>query len=132
MSCRPSAQEHPQQPGLLPCTHLPSGPADAIIPPVAVRIREELMTFRLSILSLALLAGATYSAGAQQVSDDEVKIGSLNDQSGVYADFGGEWSYEAARMAVEDFGGKVKDMPVEVVTADHQNKPDKIGRAAGR
>lgn len=59
-----------------------------------------------------------------EVSDGKVKIGILNDQSGVYADFGGKNSYEAARMAVEDFGGKVLDMPIEVVTADHQNKPD--------
>ncbi|MFD1880905.1 ABC transporter substrate-binding protein [Paracoccus pacificus] len=59
-----------------------------------------------------------------QVSDNKVKIGILNDQSGVYADFGGKWSFEAAKMAVEDFGGKVLDAPIEVVTADHQNKPD--------
>jgi branched-chain amino acid transport system substrate-binding protein len=48
----------------------------------------------------------------------------LNDQSGVYADYGGKWSLEAAKMAVEDFGGKVLDKPVEIVSADHQNKPD--------
>ena len=59
-----------------------------------------------------------------EVSDGKVKIGILNDQSGVYADFGGKFSYEAAKMAVEDFGGKVLDAPVEVVTADHQNKAD--------
>jgi branched-chain amino acid transport system substrate-binding protein len=82
------------------------------------------MLGRLSALSIAVLAGATHSAVAQEFSDNKVKIGILNDQSGVYADFGGKWSYEAARMAVEDFGGKVKDMPVEVVTADHQNKAD--------
>ncbi|WP_241559835.1 ABC transporter substrate-binding protein [Hydrogenophaga sp. NH-16] len=57
-------------------------------------------------------------------SDGKVKIGILNDQSGVYADFGGKFSYEAAKMAVEDYGGKVLGVPVEVVTADHQNKPD--------
>ncbi|MCE6951344.1 MULTISPECIES: ABC transporter substrate-binding protein [Rhodobacterales] len=74
----------------------------------------------LSAASLAALA----APAAAQVSDDVVKIGILNDQSGVYADFGGKFSYEAARMAVEDFGGKVLDKPVEVVTADHQNKPD--------
>ena len=73
------------------------------------------------IAALALFAAP---AGAQQVSDNVVKIGILNDQSGVYADFGGKWSYEAARMAVEDFGGKVLGSPVEVITADHQNKPD--------
>jgi branched-chain amino acid transport system substrate-binding protein len=70
----------------------------------------------------ALLLAAP--AAAQQVSDNVVRIGILNDQSGVYADFGGKWSYEAARMAVEDFGGKVLGAPIEVVTADHQNKPD--------
>lgn len=59
-----------------------------------------------------------------QVSDNMVKIGILNDQSGVYADFGGKWSFEAAKLAVEDFGGKVLDKPIEVITADHQNKPD--------
>ena len=82
------------------------------------------MTFKLASLAFALLAGTTLSATAQEFSDNKVKIGILNDQSGVYADFGGKWSYEAAKMAVEDFGGKVKDMPVEVVTADHQNKAD--------
>ncbi|HEY0352170.1 MAG TPA: ABC transporter substrate-binding protein [Enterovirga sp.] len=63
-------------------------------------------------------------AATAQVSDDVVKIGILNDQSGVYADYGGKWSLEAAKMAVEDFGGKVLDKPVEIVSADHQNKPD--------
>ena len=53
-----------------------------------------------------------------------VRIGILNDQSGVYADFGGKWSVAAAHMAAEDFGGSVLDRPVEIVTADHQNKPD--------
>ena len=61
---------------------------------------------------------------SQSVSDGKVKIGILNDQSGVYADFGGLGSVEAAKMAVEDFGGKVLDAPIEVVSADHQNKAD--------
>jgi branched-chain amino acid transport system substrate-binding protein len=61
---------------------------------------------------------------AAQVSDNVVKIGILNDQSGIYADFGGKWSVEAAKMAVEDFGGKVLNAPIEVVSSDHQNKPD--------
>ena len=82
------------------------------------------MTVRLSALTIALLVSASYPAAAQQFSDNKVKIGILNDQSGVYADFGGKWSYEAAKMAVEDFGGKVKEVPIEVVTADHQNKAD--------
>ncbi len=74
----------------------------------------------LSTVSLGLLAAPALA----EISDGKVKIGILNDQSGVYADFGGKYSYEAARMAVEDFGGKVLDAPIEVVTADHQNKPD--------
>ena len=53
-----------------------------------------------------------------------VRIGILNDQSGVFADYQGEGSVIAARMAVEDFGGKAGALPVEVVTADHQNKTD--------
>lgn len=75
------------------------------------------------VTTLAMvLAGST--AALADASDGKVKIGILNDQSGVYADFGGKSSYEAALMAVEDFGGKVLGVPVEVVTADHQNKPD--------
>lgn len=78
-------------------------------------------TFR---LSAALLAATALPAAAQEISDNVVKIGILNDQSGVYADFGGIWSYEAALMAAEDFGGTVAGAPIEIVTADHQNKPD--------
>src|SRR6266481_6471892 len=54
----------------------------------------------------------------------QVKIGILNDQSRVYADSGGKYSLEAAMMAVEDFGGEVLGQKIEIVTADHQNKPD--------
>ncbi|MQW85750.1 ABC transporter substrate-binding protein [Sinorhizobium saheli] len=75
------------------------------------------------ITTLAMLL-ASSTAALADASDGKVKIGILNDQSGVYADFGGKSSYEAALMAVEDFGGKVLGVPVEVITADHQNKPD--------
>ncbi|MFH1805631.1 MAG: ABC transporter substrate-binding protein [Pseudomonadota bacterium] len=78
----------------------------------------------LAFASAAILAAAALPAHAAGISDDVVKIGILNDQSGVYADFGGTWSYQAALMAVEDFGGTVLGKPVEVITADHQNKPD--------
>ena len=77
------------------------------------------------IASVAIMAAVAASLPAEaQISDNVVKIGILNDQSGVYADFGGTWSYEAALMAVEDFGGAVLGRPIEVITADHQNKPD--------
>ncbi|WP_024509198.1 ABC transporter substrate-binding protein [Bradyrhizobium sp. ARR65] len=59
-----------------------------------------------------------------QPASAQVKVGILNDQSGVYADYGGKYSLEAARMAIEDFGGEVLGQKVELVTADHQNKPD--------
>lgn len=76
------------------------------------------------IASTAILLSMGTAAIGADVSDGKVKIGILNDQSGVYADFGGKWSYEAAKMAVEDYGGKAAGAPVEVVTADHQNKAD--------
>ena len=76
------------------------------------------------LASAAALLASTSIALAASASDGKVKIGILNDQSGVYADFGGKGSVEAAKMAVEDFGGKVLDGPIEIVDADHQNKPD--------
>ncbi|MBR0852351.1 ABC transporter substrate-binding protein [Bradyrhizobium diazoefficiens] len=74
----------------------------------------------------ALLAAVATSAlvMAAPATAQGVKIGILNDQSGVYADYGGKWSVEAARMAIEDFGGEVLGQKIELVTADHQNKPD--------
>ena len=73
----------------------------------------------------AVLAIATGSAAAQSaVSGDVVKIGVLTDMSGLYSDIGGQGSVEAARMAVQDFGGKVLGKNIEVVFADHQNKAD--------
>ncbi|OAF15241.1 ABC transporter substrate-binding protein [Bradyrhizobium neotropicale] len=73
-----------------------------------------------------LLAAAATTALllAVPASAQGVKIGILNDQSGVYADYGGKWSVEAAKMAIEDFGGEVLGQKIELVTADHQNKPD--------
>jgi len=70
--------------------------------------------------AMTLLSGAALA----QVSVDAVKIGVMNDQSGLYADIAGQGSVEAARMAVEDFGGSVDGAPIEVLSADHQNKPD--------
>lgn len=76
------------------------------------------------VLAPALAKAQSSAQSSAQLSDGVVRIGILNDQSGVYADFGGKGSVEAARMAVEDFGGKVLGAPVEIVNADHQNKPD--------
>ncbi|HEX2256435.1 MAG TPA: ABC transporter substrate-binding protein, partial [Afifellaceae bacterium] len=73
----------------------------------------------------ALLAG---QAWAQEIN---VKIGVMNDRSGTYADLSGEGSVVAARMAVEDFGAAEKGINVEIVSADHQNKPD-VGSSVAR
>src|SRR5690606_24850448 len=58
------------------------------------------------------------------LADTAVKLGVLNDRSGIYSDITGEGSVIAAQMAVEDFGAKEKGITVEIVSADHQNKPD--------
>jgi branched-chain amino acid transport system substrate-binding protein len=79
-----------------------------------------------------LLLGFAFAAQAQEkVSDGVVKIGMLEDMSSIYADITGLGAVTAARMAVEDFGGKVLGKPIEVVAADHQNKPD-IASAVAR
>jgi len=74
-----------------------------------------------AVATSALMFAAPASA---QGTGQGVKIGILNDQSGVYADYGGKYSVEAAKMAIEDFGGEVLGQKIEMVTADHQNKPD--------
>ena len=74
-----------------------------------------------------LLPAAVAACGlmlAAPASAQGVKIGILNDQSGVYADYGGKGSFEAAKMALEDFGDSVLGQKIEIITADHQNKPD--------
>ena len=70
-----------------------------------------------AIAACGMLASAPASAQG-------VKIGVLNDQSGTYADFDGKWSVEAAKMAIEDFGGSVLGEKIELINADHQNKLD--------
>ena len=70
---------------------------------------------------LASIAASLVSTAAWAV---DVKIGVLNDRSGIYADVAGEGSVIAARMAVEDYKASEKGINVEIVSADHQNKPD--------
>ena len=86
-----------------------------------------------AVRKLSLAVGlALAAAGAQaQVSGNVIKIGVLSDMSSLYADIAGPGSTLAARMAVEDFGAKKKGMNVEIVSADHQNKPD-VGSSIAR
>jgi branched-chain amino acid transport system substrate-binding protein len=78
---------------------------------------------RRSVLAGAGVALLSRMARAQ-VSDDVVKVGVLTDMSGIFSDNSGIGMVTAARMAVEDFGGSVVGKPIEVIFADHQNKPD--------
>jgi len=84
------------------------------------------------LLGMAVFAAAFTAGAAQaQYSDGVIKIGVLNDMSGLYADIAGRGSLFAAQQAVADFGAAAKGMKVEVVAADHQNKPD-IGSQIAR
>ncbi|HUA51136.1 MAG TPA: ABC transporter substrate-binding protein [Candidatus Sulfotelmatobacter sp.] len=83
------------------------------------RIKHAVGTF-VAATALALGAGTAHA----QFSHNVVKIGVMTDLAGVYADLSGKGAVEAVKMAVADFGGKVKGIPVEVLVADHQNKPD--------
>lgn len=76
---------------------------------------------RYSLIALAMIASG---AARAQVSDEVVKIGVLNDQSGVYEDIAGMKSVEVAKMAIEDFGGTVLGKRIELISANHQNKTD--------
>jgi branched-chain amino acid transport system substrate-binding protein len=88
-----------------------------------------------AVLTVALFAasgaGAQTGAGAG-VSDGMVKIGLLLDMSGPYSDQNGTGSAAAAKMAVEDFGGKVLGAPIELVVADHHDDKDQAGEIARR
>jgi len=79
---------------------------------------------RLVSAALGAACLAAPSAAHAQISDDVVKIGVLTDMSSLYSDATGKGSLIAAQMAVADFGGTVKGKPIEVIGADHLNKPD--------
>jgi branched-chain amino acid transport system substrate-binding protein len=86
---------------------------------------------RIIQLASAAIAACSMLSGAP-ASGQGVKIGVLNDQSGTFADYGGKGSVEAAKMAIEDFGGSVLGRQIELVSADHQNKPDLASAIARR
>ena len=86
------------------------------------------MRFRQILLAAVVIGAAIGGANADDIS---VKLGILNDRSGVYADLSGQGSVIAAEMAVEDFKAADKGIKVDIVSADHQNKPD-IGAGIAR
>lgn len=87
---------------------------------------------KLRLLARFLIIGASICAVAQpksgasapKISDDVVKVAVLTDMSGLYADLGGPGSVAAAQIAIDEFGGKVLGKPIQLVSADHQNKAD--------
>lgn len=81
-------------------------------------------TIKLATMLYAAIAAAGIGAHAVAAEGGPVKVGVLGDMSGPYADLGGKGSVLAARMAIEDFGGQVLGKPIELVSADHQNKTD--------
>jgi len=80
------------------------------------------MKLKQTLLAAAIAAMA--GTANAQVSDGVIKIGVMNDMSSLYSDIAGPGSVIAARMAIADFGAAKKGMKVEVLSADHQNKPD--------
>jgi branched-chain amino acid transport system substrate-binding protein len=90
---------------------------------------QEETSMKRKLLSVAIATALAFGvpiSQAQQgkLSGDVVKIGVLTDMSGLYADYGGPGAVAAARLAVQDFGGRIFGRNIEVVNADHQNKPD--------
>ncbi|MES2935871.1 MAG: ABC transporter substrate-binding protein [Pseudomonadota bacterium] len=87
---------------------------------MTMKIESQLNKLGLLTLASALIAPIAHA----QVSGDAIKIGFITDISGLYSDIDGQGGVEAIKMAVADFGGKVLDKPIQVVSADHQNKAD--------
>lgn len=69
-------------------------------------------------------AALVLAMGAKAQNSDPIKIGFITDMSGAYADIDGAAGAEVVKWAVSDFGGKLLGRPIEVLTSDHQNKPD--------
>ena len=84
---------------------------------------ETMWTFNVTVGALAALTMALGGVAAT-AQTGPVKIGVLGDQSSAYSDLGGKGSVIAAQMAIEDFGKSVLGKPIEIVSADHQNKPE--------
>lgn len=80
------------------------------------------MTMKLSKIAAVLLAAGLGSVAAQ--AQDKVKIGFITDMSSLYSDVDGKNGAIAIQMAIDDFGGKVNGKPIELLSADHQNKAD--------
>ena len=88
----------------------------------------------LTRVSAALFATAValVPTAHAEIANDKVQIGVLTDLSGIYEQNSGNGSVEAAKMAAEEFGGKINGKPIEILAGDHQNKPDVGASIANR
>ena len=75
-------------------------------------------------LSAFLLSMCFIGTSMAQANKNPVKIGVMTDMSSLFSDIGGRGSVSAAQMAIDDFGGSVLGKPIQLITYDHQNKPD--------
>jgi branched-chain amino acid transport system substrate-binding protein len=84
-------------------------------------------------LSAVVIAGLLLSSAAgAQIADNRIRVGVLTDLAGIYEQNAGNGSVEAARIAAEEFGGKINGARIEIVAGDHQNKPDVGASVANR
>ncbi|MBP0624116.1 ABC transporter substrate-binding protein [Cupriavidus consociatus] len=79
---------------------------------------------KLTAAATALAMCTVAGAATAQVSNDKIKVGFITDMSSLYADIDGKGGLDAVKMAIEDHGGKVLGKPIEILSADHQNKAD--------
>ncbi|UIF88808.1 ABC transporter substrate-binding protein [Cupriavidus sp. UYPR2.512] len=78
----------------------------------------------LAVATMALATGMAATAAMAQVSNDKIKVGFITDMSSLYSDIDGKGGLDAVKMAIEVHGGKVLGKPIELISADHQNKAD--------
>jgi branched-chain amino acid transport system substrate-binding protein len=93
-------------------------------------MKSTLVRVLVGVVVLFAATGA-WAQAKGKISGGVVKIGVLDDMSGLYSDIGGQGDVVAAQMAVDEMGGKVLGAPIQVVSADHQNKPD-VGASKAR
>src|SRR5664279_3427123 len=87
--------------------------------------------FKRTVIGMAVATALSLGTAQAQVSDNLIKIGVLTDMSSLYTDLAGAGSVVAAKLAVEDSGIEKRGYKVEIVSADHQNKPD-VGSGIAR
>ena len=87
------------------------------------RINNRLAAMTVAVIA-ALACPDSVTPASAQISADTIKIGLLTDMSGVYADISGQGGVEAIKMAIADSGGEIDGKKIELVSFDHQHKPD--------